>query len=324
MSESQEPQKETAAPAPEAADTAGTVAAKDDSKSEVAGSAAPVEVKAPSDEVKAPSDEVKAAPETRIAEPVEAPGHRRSLPSSLGLAAALAGALGIGWAAGHATSAMKQAPDPVGKALLAVDWNGMAAGLQKSQADAMRMAADIQALKGTLAGLKETADRSRQDAAGRFAQLAERLDRAHKADQEIATKLAALADRADKGDRDAKLASTIERPDRMERQAAAQVAKPAAVAAGSAEPLRTGSIPEASQEVPKPEQKTEAKPMPIEGWVLREVYDGLALIEGRNQRLHEVAPGQSLPGIGKVEAIEKRGRSWVVVTNRGIILSQPW
>ena len=64
--------------------------------------------------------------------------------------------------------------------------------------------------------------------------------------------------------------------------------------------------------------------MPIEGWVLREVYDGIALIEGRNQRLYEVEPGQSLPGIGKVETIEKRGRSWVVITSKGIITSQAW
>jgi hypothetical protein len=323
MSESQEDQqehqKETPAPAPEAADKAGATAAKDDSKSEGAGSAAPIA---------AASDDVKAAPEPPIAaEPAETPARRRPLPPYAGLAAALACALGVGWAAGHATSVTKRAQDPAERALLAVDWNGMASGLQKSQADAIRMATDIQALKGTLAGLKETVDRSRQDAAGRFVQLTERLDRAHKTDQEVATKLAALADRADKGDRDAKLAQIVERLDRMEKQAVAQAVKPAALAAGPAEPLRTGSIPETKpvpSEAPKPEQKADAKSTPIEGWMLREVYDGIALIEGRNQHLHEVAPGQSLPGIGKIEAIEKRGRSWVVVTSRGIILSQPW
>jgi hypothetical protein len=321
MSESQEHQKETPAPAPEAADKAGAIAAKEDAQSEAAGNAAPVAIKAA-------SDEAKAAPEPPIAaEPAETPALRRPLPPYAGLAAALACALGVGWAAGHATSVTKRATDPAERALLAVDWNGMASGLQKSQADAIRMATDIQALKGTLAGLKETVDRSRQDAAGRFVQVTERLDRAHKTDQEVATKLAALTDRADKGDRDAKLAHIVERLDRMEKQALAQAVKPAAVAAGPAEPLRTGSIPETKpvpSEAPKPEQKPDAKSTTIEGWVLREVYDGTALIEGRNQRLHEVTPGQSLPGIGKVEAIEKRGRSWVVVTNRGIILSQPW
>ena len=78
-------------------------------------------------------------------------------------------------------------------------------------------------------------------------------------------------------------------------------------------------------EQPKTEQpKSEAKVTPIEGWVLREVYDGVALIEGRNKRLLEIAPGQSLAGVGRVESIERRGRSWVVVTTRGIITSQPW
>ncbi|HEX8165380.1 MAG TPA: hypothetical protein VF601_06270 [Beijerinckiaceae bacterium] len=311
--------KETAAPEPTKAEAAEAVAAKEDPKK--AESVAPVEI--------------KVAAEPRAAtEPAEAPSRRRSLPPYVAQAAALACALGIGWAAGHAASATKRAPDPAEKALLSVDWTGMASGLQKGQMEAARMAADIQALKGTLGGLKDSVERAKQDAAGRFAQVSERLDRAQKADQEVAARLAALAERADLGP---KLAQVAERLDRMEKHAAAAhaaaaqaVAKP--VVAATSEPLRTGSIPEAKpvppQEVPRSEHaKAEPRPekaMPIEGWVLREVYDGMALIEGRNKRLHEIAPGQSLPGIGKVEAIERRGRAWVVVTNRGIITSQPW
>jgi glycine/D-amino acid oxidase-like deaminating enzyme len=52
--------------------------------------------------------------------------------------------------------------------------------------------------------------------------------------------------------------------------------------------------------------------------VLREVYDGAALIEG-NRRLYEVMPGGVIPGVGRVEAIERRGRSWVVLTDKGTI-----
>ena len=142
-----------------------------------------------------------------------------------------------------------------------------------------------------------------------------------------------MAERADSGPR---LAQIVERLDRMEKQAVAGHVKPATAASAAEAPLRTGSIPEQKPVPPsdvgrseqaKTEARVEAKPEPkaaIEGWVLREVYDGVALIEGRNKRLLEVAPGQSLSGIGRVEAIEKRGRSWVVVTNRGIITSQPW
>ncbi|MFL5124519.1 MAG: hypothetical protein ACJ8CS_04680 [Microvirga sp.] len=327
MSESPEPRdnepKETPAAKADASHKAeAAVAAKAAKPEAAAASPAPVEI--------------KVEPEPRPA--AEAPARRRSLPPFAAKAAALAGAVAIGWAAGHATSAMRRAADPAEKALLAVDWHGVASGLQKSQADAVRMAADVQALKGTLAALKDAVDRAKQEAAGRFAQVSERLDRTQKIEQEVATRVSALAERVDSGPR---LAQIVERLDRMEKQAVAGHAKPAATVASAAEvPLRTGSIPEQKPVPPsdvgrseqakteaKTEARAEAKPEPkpaIEGWVLREVYDGVALIEGRNKRLLEVAPGQSLTGIGRVEAIEKRGRSWVVVTNRGIITSQPW
>jgi hypothetical protein len=322
MSESREPRddqpKETPVAKADASHKAETAVAAEAPKPDTAASAAPVEI--------------KVAPEPRAAI-AEAPARRRSLSPYAAKAAALAGAVAIGWAAGHATSATRRAPDPAEKALLAVDWKGVASGLQKSQADAVRMAADVQALKGTLAGLKDAVDRAKQEAAGRFAQVTERLDRTQKIEQEVATRVSALAERADSGPR---LAQIVERLDRMEKQAVAGHVKPAAVASAAEAPLRTGSIPEQKPVPPsdvgrseqaKAEARAEAKPEPkpaIEGWVLREVYDGVALIEGRNKRLLEVAPGQSLSGIGRVEAIEKRGRSWVVVTNRGIITSQPW
>jgi hypothetical protein len=57
----------------------------------------------------------------------------------------------------------------------------------------------------------------------------------------------------------------------------------------------------------------------VDGWVVREVYDGAALVEGRNRRLYEVVPGGMVPGVGRVESIERRGRSWVVLTDKGVI-----
>ena len=38
---------------------------------------------------------------------------------------------------------------------------------------------------------------------------------------------------------------------------------------------------------------------------------------------HEIAPGQALPGLGKVQAIEKRGKAWIVVTDKGFIGAEP-
>jgi hypothetical protein len=59
----------------------------------------------------------------------------------------------------------------------------------------------------------------------------------------------------------------------------------------------------------------------VEGWVLRNVRDGSALVEGR-PGLIEVMPGDSLPGGGRIETIKHEGGRWVVVTTSGLIVSR--
>jgi hypothetical protein len=58
--------------------------------------------------------------------------------------------------------------------------------------------------------------------------------------------------------------------------------------------------------------------IPVHGYVLRDVRQGVAVLEGRSG-LRQVAPGDDIPGAGRVRAIEKRGREWVVVTSVGVI-----
>ena len=58
--------------------------------------------------------------------------------------------------------------------------------------------------------------------------------------------------------------------------------------------------------------------IPPNGYVLRNVRDGYAVLEGRSG-LREVAPGDTIPGAGRVRAIEQRGAEWVVVTSIGVI-----
>jgi hypothetical protein len=59
----------------------------------------------------------------------------------------------------------------------------------------------------------------------------------------------------------------------------------------------------------------------VEGWVLRNVYGGSALVEGR-PGLIQVMPGDSLPGVGRVETIKREEGRWVVVTTRGLIVAR--
>jgi hypothetical protein len=57
----------------------------------------------------------------------------------------------------------------------------------------------------------------------------------------------------------------------------------------------------------------------IAGYVLRDVFRGIALVESRDGVIEEVARGDLLPGAGRVTAIARRGGAWVVVTTQGVI-----
>ncbi len=59
----------------------------------------------------------------------------------------------------------------------------------------------------------------------------------------------------------------------------------------------------------------------LEDWVLREVGDGGATVEGR-QGIFEVFAGDPLPGVGRVDAIRRQDGRWVVVTSRGLIVAR--
>ena len=59
----------------------------------------------------------------------------------------------------------------------------------------------------------------------------------------------------------------------------------------------------------------------VEGWVLRDVANGGALIEGR-QGIFEVYAGDAVPGLGRIDAIRRQDGRWVVVTSKGLIVAR--
>jgi hypothetical protein len=63
------------------------------------------------------------------------------------------------------------------------------------------------------------------------------------------------------------------------------------------------------------------KPPIVQGWVLRRVYDGAALIEGRDGII-EVEPGSVVPGLGRVEDIKRQDGRWVMMTSRGLVVGR--
>ena len=78
------------------------------------------------------------------------------------------------------------------------------------------------------------------------------------------------------------------------------------------------STPAAPPSPPKPEV---ARLPTVEGWTLRDVSRGGALIEGR-KGLYEVYAGDPGPGLGRVDAIRKQDGRWVVVTTKGLVVAR--
>lgn len=224
-------------------------------------------------------------------------------------AAAVTLAIGLGWAGGsQALSGAKTAPEIVPQ------WAEAAiSSFRQNQEDLLRLTGDVRVLKSIVESVKESFDQAQVETAGQQRSLMERVDGIERAAQETSAKIAHVVDASGRIERastdiGAKFAALSGRLDGIERQAAAAT-KPTTTAAAEVPP-QTGSVPET---------KTASKEIPLDGWVLHDVQGGIALVENRSGRLHEVAAGQNLPSVGRVEAIERRGRAWVVVTSKGVI-----
>jgi hypothetical protein len=249
--------------------------------------------------------------------PPRASAPKRAWPRASAQAAAVVLALAAGWVGGSHLSAS-------GSPSVAVPaWaEAASAGIRDSRDDVVRLAGDVRALKVTLEALKEAHDKPRPDAGAR--QILERLDRSERVAQEASARFIKVAEQLDRIEREpAKAAGAVtERLERIERQVIA-TANTVAGGAPAAAPAAAKAAAPGPMPVPDPTQtasvpKFDPRQTPVEGWVLLEVYDGAALVEGRN-KVHEIAPGQALPGVGKVQAIEKRGKAWIVVTDKGFI-----
>jgi hypothetical protein len=166
-------------------------------------------------------------------------------------------------------------------------------GLEASMA---RIDAEILALKASL-------EHNSKLATNQLGKTSDRLDRIEKAQAEPAAKLTRLSEA-------------------VEKLRAAPVPLPspppiAAPAATTAAKEVTGSVT-----APPAPAKTEVARLPtVEGWVLRDVAYGGALIEGR-RGVYEVYAGDPVPGLGRVDAIRRQDGRWVVVTSRGLIVAR--
>ncbi|MFB9266840.1 hypothetical protein ACFFWD_27385 [Bradyrhizobium erythrophlei] len=165
------------------------------------------------------------------------------------------------------------------------------------EASIARIDADITALR---ASVEHTGKMSTTQ----FNKTSDRLDKVEKAQAEPLAKLAKLSDAVDKLRATPPAATVAAATPAAAREVTGTVTPPATTAAAPAAP------------------KVEVGRLPIvEGWTLRDVGNGGALIEGR-QGVYEVYAGDPVPGLGRVDAVRKQDGRWVVVTSKGLIVAR--
>lgn len=150
----------------------------------------------------------------------------------------------------------------------------------------------IKQLSNDMASLKASIESNTKSANAQMAKIAERIDRAEKAQAEPAQRVA-------------KLSEMLERLDKR--------------TAAAAQPQLQAQAPEITGSIAPKQQD---RPAVVNGWVLREVFRGGAMVENDRMGLFEVVPGANLPGLGRVETIRRQDGRWVVVTPKGFIVSQ--
>ncbi|UYO55375.1 hypothetical protein [Rhodopseudomonas palustris] len=162
--------------------------------------------------------------------------------------------------------------------------------------------AQVAQLQTELSALKADLDHAAKQSTAQLGKTADRIEKLEKAQAEPAAKIA-------------KLTETVEKLRTAQVQPpAAPAPAPANVAAVPAKDV-TGSIS------PKADAAKPGRLPTVEGWVLRDVYDGGAVVEGRSGT-YEVYAGDPIPGVGRVDAIRRQDGRWVVVTSRGLIVAR--
>jgi phage host-nuclease inhibitor protein Gam len=172
-------------------------------------------------------------------------------------------------------------------------------GLASPKTDPAEPARNLQAaltqVTKDVAALKTSIEGASRAATNQMTKINERFDRSERVQAEPTAKIAALT----------------ETVTRLEKRIAA-----------NAEAARdiTGSVPDrAAAAATTNAAKDQSKPPIVEGWVLRDIYRGRALVENRSG-LYEVTPGADLPGVGKIQTITQQNGRWVVVTPKGLIV----
>jgi hypothetical protein len=184
-------------------------------------------------------------------------------------------------------------------------------------ADNSAMEASIARIDADVVALKAGLDHTAKSGVSQFNKANDRLDRLEKAQAEPMAKLARLSETVDKL-RTGQAAAPVQAVAAKEITGSIAPAQAAAAAPGA--PPQT--LPAQAAALAAAAPKTEVGRLPtVDGWRLRDVANGGALIESRSG-LYEVYAGDPVPGLGRIDAIRRQDGRWVVVTSKGLIVAR--
>jgi hypothetical protein len=83
----------------------------------------------------------------------------------------------------------------------------------------------------------------------------------------------------------------------------------------------TGSISASNASAAPPDAAKKFTDRILPDWVVQDVQGGRALVENRYGGVFDVGSGSTLPGVGRVDAVMRQDGQWVVLTERGTIVS---
>ena len=182
------------------------------------------------------------------------------------------------------------------------------------------------------ARLDKLSERVDQNSSSRFADIAARLDKLEKKAASPATPASESAEvvaRLDRLERKvavaaasaSEIAGLTTRLNRLERRAAVAGAISTSPLP-PAGPRQASVMARAEPAAPNETGRSEDGGPLLRDYSVEFVRDGVAVVDTRSGP-QEVAPGDSVPGAGRVLRIERRGGVWFVVTSRGVIGSGP-
>jgi hypothetical protein len=200
-----------------------------------------------------------------------------------------------------ATVALALVAGAVGGGLLATSDHTHVAGSDSAASGNRALEAAMARIDADLLAVKASVENTSRLGMVQFSQTSERLDKLEKAQAEPAAKLG-------------KLSEALE----LLRDAQPSLASPPIETARVISKDITGSItPPATLST----KTAVARPPVLQGWLLRKIANGVALIESHDG-LFEVRVGDPVPGVGDVDAIRRQDGRWAVVTSKGLIVGR--